>query len=152
MGGGEKLPGAVGVEDAQHDGLGVPQAADGADVILGGQLGDGVGGARIGADVFAQRLLAPIAIHRAGGGEDDAFDAHVAHRLHHRHRPAAVYRVVLPRVADRFRHRDAGRQVVEAIDVLPKGPEFRAIEDIASGEVNVGVEAGGGTGGGGGPA
>ena len=62
VGGGERLTRPIGVEHAQDDGLDVPQGADGADVVLGGELGDGVGGTGIRRGLLAERLVRLIAI------------------------------------------------------------------------------------------
>ena len=59
------LAGAIGVENAQGDRLDAPQLADGADVILGGQLAHRVGRGRVRRHVLRHRLARLLTVNGA---------------------------------------------------------------------------------------
>jgi len=83
-------------------------------------------------------LLAHVAVDRARGGQDDAFDAHVADGFHQRHRPADVDRVIVARVQDGFLYRDACREMVDHVHVLEERPQLGTVVHVSAREVDVG--------------
>src|SRR4030095_11579798 len=72
-----------------------------------------------------------------GRRENDSAYTHIPHGLHERHRPANVDRVVIPRIQNRLRHRDARREVIDHVHFLKQSPEFRSVTDIAAREMDI---------------
>jgi len=109
---------AIGIEDAQDHRLDAPQRADGVDVVLGGQLADGIRRTGVGDGVFVDALVGLLAIHRARRREDDSAHARIAHGLNERDRAADVGGVVIARIQHTLTDADAGSQMKHTIDAL----------------------------------
>jgi hypothetical protein len=78
-----------------------------------------------------------VAVDRAGRDENHPAHPHVAHGFHQADRAAHVDGVVFTRVEQRFRNRNARRQVVNAIDFLQQRPQFGPVVDVPAGKMNV---------------
>lgn len=106
--------------------------------MFGGPFADGVGGVGLGGVVFVDGLLGLTAVGGAGGGEDDAADAGVAHGFHEADGAADVDLIVFLRVEDGLGDGDAGGEVVDAIYLGEKGPEEGDVVDVALDELDGG--------------
>ena len=94
------LTGAIGVEDAQSDGLDTPELAYGMNVLLGRPFADGVGRVRMGYVAFPNRLTRLPTVDGARRSQYHPPDSGIAHGFHQTDRAADIHEIVITRVQD----------------------------------------------------
>ena len=139
---GHPLTGAVGVEDAQADRFDIPQRADGANIMLGGQFGYRVGRTWVGHGLFSNGLCAQIPINGARRRHHHAPHAHIAHRFHQANRPCNIDGVIFAWVENGFGHRDARCEMIDHIYALEQRPELGSVVNVATRKIYIRRESG----------
>jgi len=102
---------ARGIEVAQRDPLDAMRHFEMRQGAFDCQLGFAVGVDRLLLEGLDNRHRRRFTVDRAGGREDEALDAGIAHRLEHRERAGNIVLEIFERPADRFTDGEPGGEV-----------------------------------------